>query len=136
MKLREYRVKVLEYDEFEDIVIVLINNITLKCFSFNLDSGLINVGDLWVAHLQLLDFDIDSLKEVNSNRKGVTCINSSLAYLIEGKYNAETQSIDIGFTLDLDSKALYDFSYLDNKTIQIKVLRFDIDFVRKIAPEY
>ena len=133
MKNGEYIAKVLQFDKLEsDIVTVLINNVKLKCYSFNLDTDNVRANDSWIVQLHILDFDLDSLKQLNNNCKGVTYIDNGLSCIVKGKYNAESQSIDLGFVLYLDSDLLCDFSYLDNKNIEIEILRFDIDFIRKV----
>ncbi len=125
-----YTAKIIGFDS-DDVVIISIHGVTLYCFCFNVGDS-VHVGEIWSVELEILDIDFSSIEENHSENRGAIRVGESLTYLLQGIYYADIQSIDVGFLLDLSGGALYDYGYLDQKNISIKVIRFDVEFIKHL----
>lgn len=114
--------KCLIKENNESDILVSVSNIDLLCFA---NAGLFgSVGDEIFLDIELYDeFDI----ELSNSKKADIKKMEGYQYKITGMLSVERGGIDSIIFFPIDD--LYDYSYLDNKMVDLYVIRLNISNV-------
>lgn len=69
------------------------------------------------------------ISKIDSDEKGIEQIDDSFSYFIKGTLNVDTGLIDADILFEVDREFLYDYGYLHNQNVQIRVDRLTADFI-------
>lgn len=86
----------------------------------------ISIGDQCNFEIQLYG-DLDFI-EISDKINQIEKIGNGYSYYIRGKLDVENLKIHSIIDFELEKEDVFDYSYLDNKYIQVKVQRMDISF--------
>ncbi|MFS0592698.1 hypothetical protein AB1L05_14000 [Cytobacillus horneckiae] len=89
----------------------------------------INQRGQYLVEMELTIFDDLVISKIDSDEKGIEQIGDSFSYFIRGTLNIDTGNIDAGILFDVDSEFLFDYGYLHNQNVQIRVDRLSVDFI-------
>lgn len=108
----------------DEEIIIKIGDAQITGFSNN---GLTrNVGDKILVDIQL--FDDLKISETDYNKKAVIKQDNSFAYSLYGILDVDRSILKSKIDFEIDREELFDYGYLDGKTVKIDVIRIDFDF--------
>lgn len=113
----------------EEEVTIEVNKIELICFApYGLPA--LEVNKKYKADIGITVLDDLEMKEVKECVNGFSQIDNSFAYYIRGKFDLDLRILDAGILIefDIDEFDLHDNSYLDGKSVEIRVDRLKIEF--------
>lgn len=112
----------------EEEILINIKDIELLCFVSHWGTN-IKVGNFYKVDIgvTILD-DLDMIKQSEKLYK-FEQINDSFAYFIYGKFDFDSHTIDAGILIEFDLANLYDYSYLDEKFVRVRVDRISANFI-------
>lgn len=125
-----YTIKVLGFNpDIEEEISVEVKGISILGFMpFGADQT-VQIGREYPASIELTVLDDIFLTEIPEGIKGLERIDSSFAYMIRGKFDANEETVDAGIKFKLDRDYLDGYWYLDGKFVEFKVDRISIKFL-------
>ena len=126
----KYLVTVEAFDDvIEEEVLVSIEGQILRCFMpFGIESG-INIGNQYYADIEVQVYDDMELKELKEEIREIKCINQTFAYYIRGKLNVNKNIIESTVPIYVGEDELIEHSYCDGKFVEIRIGRFNLEFI-------
>lgn len=132
MNKKKYEVEIIGLSsDVEEEIKIRLNDFSINCFCNKLSERPI-IGSKWFVYLEAIIFDEINIEEISNGIEGFSPVNNSFSYFLCGVYNADKQSVNVGFDIDLSDADLYDFAFLDGKNVKILISRFDIELIDKI----
>lgn len=125
----QYTAKIIELSPLiEEEAVLEINGQRLVAFINNCPFE-INRGGQYLVEMELAILDDFVISKTDSDEKGIEQIGDSSSYFIIGTLNIDTGNIDAGILFEVDSEFLFDYGYLHNQNVQIRVDRLSVDFI-------
>lgn len=125
----QYTAKLIELSPLiEEEAVLEINGQRLVAFINNCPFEIIQGGQ-YLVEMELAILDDFIISKIDSDEKGIEQIGDSFSYLIRGTLNIDTGTIDAGILFDVDREFLFDYGYLHNQNVQIRVDRLSVDFI-------
>lgn len=112
----------------EEEIIINIDGQQLRCFMPYGSSVQLEIGKQYHINLEADIYDELEIKEVGKAVKEIKCINQTFAYYISGKLDIDNGKIESTIDIYLDKDFLYDYGFLDDKYVEFKVDRFNVEF--------
>ncbi|MHC1685190.1 MAG: hypothetical protein AB6733_20015 [Clostridiaceae bacterium] len=127
-----YLVTVESFDRhIEEEVIISIENQILRCFMpYGIEES-IETGKQYYAEIEVEVYNDIDLKELQDHKREIENIKKTFAYYIRGKLNLEKNLIESTLEINLDECDLNEYSYCDSKYVEVRVDRFNIEFITK-----
>ena len=127
----QYRVQIKRINsDFEEEILIQIHNIELMCFVGCWEKN-VKEGHFYDVDIHITILDELEMKEQDEEITGFKQIGDSFAYIIRGKLEFDTHTIDAGLLMEFDPSELSDYSYLDGKYVSARVDRIALDFIPK-----
>ena len=89
----------------------------------------INLGGKYLIETELVILDDLTISKSDSEEKCIEQIEDSFAYSIRGILNVDSGTIDAGILFEVDRELLFDYGYLHNQYVQMRVDRLSVDFI-------
>lgn len=125
----QYTVKLIELSPLiEEEAVLEINGQRLVAFINDCPFEIIQGGQYQVE-MELAILDDFVISKIDSDEKGIEQIGDSFSYFIRGTLNINNGTIDAGILFEVDSEFLFDYGYLHNQNVQIRVDRLSVDFI-------
>lgn len=112
----------------EEEAVLEINGQRLVAFINNCPFEIIQGGQ-YLVEMELAILDDFVISKIDSGEKGIEQIGDSFSHFIRGTLNIDTGNIDAGIIFEVDSEFLFDYGYLHNQNVQIRVDRLSVDFI-------
>ncbi|TVX92502.1 hypothetical protein [Paenibacillus agilis] len=124
----EYHTKVIDISPIiEEEIILEINKERVVAF-INYCPYEIRKGEQYTIELELTILDEFIIRHLDAE-KGVEQIEDGFAHLIRGMLDIDSATIDAGILFEIDREFLFDYGYLHNQNVQIRVDRITADFI-------
>lgn len=125
----QYTAKLIELSPLiEEEAVLEINGQRLVVFINNCPFEIIQGGQ-YLVEMELAILDDFVISKIHSGEKAIEQIGDSFSYFIRGTLNIDNGNIDAGILFEVDSEFLFDYGYLHNQNVQIRVDRLSVDFI-------
>ncbi|WP_042473880.1 hypothetical protein [Bacillus ndiopicus] len=90
----------------------------------------IDKGEQYVIEIGLVILNDCVISKIGSYKKEIEQIEDGFSYFIRGTLNIDNCNIDAGGILfEIDKEFLFDYGYLHNQCVQIRVDRLSVNFI-------
>ncbi|WP_214824122.1 hypothetical protein [Exiguobacterium algae] len=125
----QYTAKIIEFSPLiEEEAVLEINGRRLVVF-INHCPFKINQGGQYQVEINLAILDDFVISKNDSDTKGIEQIGDSFSYYIIGTLNIDNGTIDTGILFEIDGEFLFDYGYLHNQNVRIRVDRLSVNFI-------
>ncbi|WP_010247301.1 hypothetical protein [Acetivibrio cellulolyticus] len=125
----KYLVTIEGFDNLiEEEIIINIDGQQLRCFMPYGSSIQLEIGKQYHINLEADIYGELEIKEVGKSVKEIKCINQTFAYYISGILDIDNSKIESTIDIYLEKEFLYDYGFLDDKYVEFKVDRFNVEF--------
>lgn len=120
-----------KFVDIEESIEIEIEGKKIVAFTMSRNRFVVNEGDFYLVELSLNEYYKMEIKLATENVKDVVQLDGFL-YKLNGLYDADKHTIDVGFIIDLNEFDMFDYGYLHNKYIQMEIGRFDVEILQKM----
>jgi hypothetical protein len=125
----QYTAKLIELSPLiEEEALLEINGQRIVAFINNCPFE-INKGEEYLIEIELATLDDFVISMTDSDEKGIEQIEDSFSHFIRGILNIDSGTIDAGILFEIDKEFLFDYGYLHNQYVQLRVDRLSVDFI-------
>ncbi|MFC5703913.1 hypothetical protein ACFPVX_21710 [Cohnella faecalis] len=91
----------------------------------------IDKGGQYLIEIELSILDDFIISQADSDGNGIKQIENGFSHFISGILNIDSGTIDVGtgILFEIDREFLFDYGYLHNQYVQIRVDRLSVDFI-------
>jgi hypothetical protein len=125
----QYNAKLIEINPLiEEEAVLEIDGQRIVAFINNCPFEIIQGGQ-YLVEMELAILDDFIITKIHTSEKGIEQIGDSFSHFIRGTLDIDTGNIDAGIILEVDSEFLFDYGYLHNQNVQIRVDRLSVNFI-------